>query len=149
MGYRHRTVANVRDADGTVVFFYGEEERFNPMGPSGSKLTEDLARGRKQPLCSVDLEVQGIDGSVDLIVNWIESCEAFGQPIRTLNVAGKRESQAPGIQKAVKKVMLRVLEHCWDGSQAERNEAAIDDSVDGGNGCTNAGEDDGPDWEDL
>jgi len=149
MSYKHRTLANVKDSDATVVFFYGAEEKFNPMGPSGSKLTEDLARRRKKPLCSVDLELHGIDGSAGIIINWIDNCEAFGHPVDTLNVAGKRESQAPGIQKAVKKVMLKVLEHFLDGSVAGSNEGAIDESVDGGNGCTNAGEEDETEWEDL
>lgn len=147
MSYKHRTLANVKEADGTVVFKYGEEDRWSPRGPSGTQLTADIARRHKKPLCEVDLDVQGVDGAADLITNWLETVEAFGKPIEVLNVAGKRESKAPGIQKAVKKVMLLVLERC--GSHAGSNEGAMDDAVDSGNGGTNAGKPESPSFGDL
>lgn len=83
-------------------------------------------------------------------------------PIRVLNVAGKRESKAPGIQKAVKKVMLAVLEVSAsvvgpaddqrDASQAQSNEQAMDGLVDGKS--DSEAEADEPDepmlrWEDI
>lgn len=106
-GYRHRTRANVEGSDATVIFIFGPE---GPQRkPSGSKTTERLARRLKRPVCVIDLEQLGIDGAASIITRWLDDCDALGHPIQTLNVAGRRESKAPGIQRAVREVMLRVL----------------------------------------
>jgi len=159
-GYRHRTAENVKEADATVIFLYGDES--DPGVRSGSKMTAQVARRNKKPLCEIDLEQHGVDGAASLITSWIDNCEAFGMPIRVLNVAGKRESKAPGIQKAVKKVMLAVLEVSAsvvgpaddqrDASQAQSNEQAMDGLVDGKS--DSEAEADEPDepmlrWEDI
>jgi hypothetical protein len=100
------------EADATVIFMYGPDPPVGPSGPSGSESTKRMAQRHLKALCVVDLEELGIDGAADLITDWLENCEALGRDIEILNVAGRRESKAPGIEVAVKKVMLKVLERC-------------------------------------
>ena len=111
-GYGHRTLKNVLESDATVIFMYGVDPPVGPGGPSGSEATRRMAQQHLKALCMVDLEELGIDGAADLITDWLENCEALGRDIEILNVAGRRESKAPGIEAAVKTVMLKVLERC-------------------------------------
>ncbi|HVN75655.1 MAG TPA: putative molybdenum carrier protein [Thermoanaerobaculaceae bacterium] len=80
--YPERTAWNVRDSDGTLVLTRGA-----PRG--GTALTVRLARRARKPVLVVDLDVGGVRGDVEA---WLAH-EAIG----TLNVAGPRESEAPGI----------------------------------------------------
>jgi hypothetical protein len=82
--YAQRTEWNVRDSDATLVVARGR-----PTG--GTALTVTLARRHGKPLLVVDLSR---DPSPDEVALWIE-----GRAIGTLNVAGPRESQRPGIGK--------------------------------------------------
>ena len=82
--YPVRTEKNVREADGTLVFTFG------PV-TSGTALTVKLAMKHQKPYLIVDfakktnpLEVQ----------DWIRR-----NTLKTLNVAGPRESKTPGIHK--------------------------------------------------
>ncbi len=116
--YRDRTIANVRDSDGTLLFTFGE-----PSG--GTAYTLEQAEAHSRPYCLVDLNeavpevITKDDGvfvfrqalkerpeqpDVQAIRNW--GCK---HAISVLNVAGPRESNHPGIQQIVKTVMLRVL----------------------------------------
>lgn len=83
--YRQRTAWNVRDADGTLVLTRGR-----PRG--GTALTLEVARRLGRPFLVVDLA-----GDPDPAV-----LAAFvgAHRIRVLNVAGPRESGAPGIGAA-------------------------------------------------
>lgn len=97
--YPARTEANVLDSDGTLVFTRGK-----PTG--GTALTLRLARRHKKPLLVVLLD--GADDMDDVarhIRRWGEA-----HRIRVLNVAGPRESENPGMQRAVEAVMRRVLQ---------------------------------------
>jgi hypothetical protein len=77
-----RTAWNVRDSDATLVLTRGA-----PRG--GTAFTVEWARAEGRPCRVVDLE-KGAEATQ--IARWIErSC------VRVLNVAGPRESQAPGI----------------------------------------------------
>ena len=92
--YPQRTEWNVRDSDGTLVLTRGR-----PGG--GTALTIALARRLGRPCLVVDL---ASDPDPDPVRRWVES-----EGIRTLNVAGPRESQQPGIQddaRAVLKITL-------------------------------------------
>jgi hypothetical protein len=80
--YPERTERNVRDADGTLVLTRGA-----PKG--GTALTVSLARRADKPVRVLDLDGRPLPSEV---VEWIER-----EGIRTLNVAGPRESEAPGI----------------------------------------------------
>jgi hypothetical protein len=80
--YAQRTEWNVRDSDGTLVVARGR-----PTG--GTALTMTIARRHGKPLLVVDLSRDPLPEAVS---GWIES-----RSIGTLNVAGPRESQRPGI----------------------------------------------------
>ncbi len=80
--YAVRTERNVVDSDGTLVVTVGP-----PTG--GTALTVRLARRHGRPLKVVDLDA-GPDA--EEVRRWITS-----EGIATLNVAGPRESTAPGV----------------------------------------------------
>ncbi|WP_447980191.1 putative molybdenum carrier protein [Candidatus Nitrospira bockiana] len=80
--YPERTEWNVRDSDGTLVLVKGE-----PSG--GTALTLEVARRLAKPSLLIDLSNPP---SPDAVRAWLT---AHG--IRTLNVAGPRESTCPGI----------------------------------------------------
>lgn len=92
-GYPERTAWNVRDSDGTLVFARGR-----PRG--GTALTVALARRAGKPVLVVNLE-----RSADLA-----RIRAFlaENDVRILNVAGPRESEAPGIHDEAA-TLLRAL----------------------------------------
>jgi hypothetical protein len=81
-GYAQRTEWNVRDSDATLILCRGE-----PTG--GTARTADLARRYGRPLLVVDLDADAGQGAA---LDWSRA-----HAIRVLNVAGPRESGAPGI----------------------------------------------------
>jgi hypothetical protein len=81
-GAAERTGLNVRDSDGTLVVFIG-------LLRGGTELTVQEAHRLGRPLLVVDL-ARGMD-PIEL-ARWIT---VLG--IRTLNIAGPRESEVPGI----------------------------------------------------
>ena len=60
-------------------------------------------------MCVIDLERVAPDEAVRVVIQWLDDCAALGRPFRVLNVAGMRESKAPGIQRTVEMVMREVL----------------------------------------
>ena len=92
--YGVRTQQNVIDSDGTLIIY-----RQTLQG--GTELTRRLASEHEKPHLLVDM-LQPLDDRV--IQQWILSI-----PIRILNVAGPRESSAPGIQQEVFDLLCRVL----------------------------------------
>ncbi len=92
--YPERTRRNVDDADGTLVLTRGR-----PTG--GTALTVRLAAAARKPVIVVDLLAFP---DVDAVSSWIER-----GAIRTLNVAGPRESSAPGIGAEAARYLLRLL----------------------------------------
>ena len=92
--YPERTARNVRDSEGTLVITRGK-----PRG--GTALTVSLARRAGRPVLVVDLE-RGAD---------LERVRAFlsENAIRTLNVAGPRESEAPGIHDQAAALLRELL----------------------------------------
>ncbi len=85
--YWWRTVRNVRRADATLVITRGA-----PAG--GTALTIRAARWLGRSLRVVDMAAPGFDPETAAagIRRWLDEAG-----VRTLNVAGPRESQAPGI----------------------------------------------------
>ncbi|MFQ5983971.1 MAG: putative molybdenum carrier protein [Alphaproteobacteria bacterium] len=81
-GYAQRTTWNVRDSDGTLILTRGP-----PIG--GTALTVRVAAQLHKPFLVVDL---ADDGNVEGVRAWIE-----GHGLETVNVAGPRESERPGI----------------------------------------------------
>jgi len=80
--YAQRTEWNVRDADATLILCHG-----TPRG--GTARTVIFAERLGRPCLIVDLDKMR---DVPAILGWIGA-----QHIRTLNIAGPRESQSPGI----------------------------------------------------
>lgn len=89
--YQTRTVRNVHDADGTVIFACGALE-------GGTLLTARVAGEAGKPCLHLDLEEVRIspEATAVRLRSWLTA-----HRIRTLNVAGPRESQARGIEAAV------------------------------------------------
>jgi Circularly permutated YpsA SLOG family len=91
--YPERTAWNVRDSDGTLIITRGK-----PRG--GTALTVSLARRAGKPVMVVDLNGGADVGRVQAFI--VEN------GIRVLNVAGPRESEAPGIHDQAA-ALLRAL----------------------------------------
>ena len=83
--YPQRTAWNVRDSDGTAILHQGRLDR-------GTALTERLARRQGRPVLLLDVR----SARPAELAAWIQK-----EGIARLNVAGPRESRAPGLQAAV------------------------------------------------
>lgn len=95
--YDVRTEANVKDSDGTLIFTYGP-------ATGGTAFTLEVAQKLNKPLFIIDLEHDPSDIDSTCIRAWGQESD-----IATLNVAGPRESKAPGTQALVKGIMLEIL----------------------------------------
>jgi len=93
--YRVRTRKNLRDSDGTLILTWGP-----PIG--GTALTLKLARSYHKPYFVVNLD-QG--GDAQSVCQW-----GRVRKIYTLNVAGPREREAPGIHARAAFFLREVLE---------------------------------------
>ena len=80
-----RTCWNVRDSDGTLILLFEE-----PVG--GTSLAIEEAHRLDAPVRLVTLSQPS---STNSLLSWIEDHQ-----IRVLNIAGPRESEAPGIYEA-------------------------------------------------
>ena len=96
--YPQRTEWNVRDTDGTVIFFFGPE-----LG-RGSSLTVKYARKHEKPMCLIDLAQTKEKEAISFLLDFLKSAK-----IGALNVAGNRESRALGIQEKVRGIILKAL----------------------------------------
>jgi hypothetical protein len=94
-GYPQRTEWNVRDADATLVIYRGR-----PRGGTG--LTVALTRRVGRPCLAVD--VDGGANEARAILDWLAA-----HRVAVLNVAGPRESQAPGIHGVTVALLRAVL----------------------------------------
>lgn len=97
--YPARTRANVHNSDGTLIVSLGEL-----TAESGSMLTGKLARSLGKPLLHMTIEKLEHPIGTALVRGWLE-----GRKIRTLNVAGPRESREPGLQAATRAAIVRLL----------------------------------------
>ena len=98
-GYDSRTRANVLEADGTVIF--------GSYATGGSALTARLVRNAGKPFFCVAFPKPKGKQAADKVAEfreWLAENE-----IRTLNVAGNRESQNPGLQEFVRKFLIEAL----------------------------------------
>jgi hypothetical protein len=96
-GYDARTTANVRAADATLLISLG------PL-TGGSALTWRRAQERGQPILHVDRSACARAEAVERIRGWLSA-----RGLLVLNVAGPRESTAPGIYAEVRELLLTVL----------------------------------------
>ena len=95
--YEERTEKNVMDSDGTLIFSHG-----NLQG--GSKFTKAMAEKHQRPFLHVNLNLINKFDAARNINTWIDQ-----KKIKTLNVAGTRASEDPGIYQAVMKIMITVF----------------------------------------
>lgn len=92
--YRDRTQMNVLETDGTLILCDGTLT-------GGTALTVQLAEQARKPYLVVNL---GTPPSLGKVRAWIQD-----QPIRSLNIAGPRESQAPTIQRQAYRWLVALL----------------------------------------
>ncbi|GAB4116112.1 MAG: putative molybdenum carrier protein [Acidobacteriota bacterium] len=92
-----RTRANVRDSDATLILARGRLS-------GGSLLTLETARQLGRPVLVVQLEHPSAT-AVSEVRNWLER-----NRVSTLNVAGPRESECPGIYEEARRFLSRLLE---------------------------------------
>jgi len=93
--YRQRTARNVHEADATLILTRG------PLR-GGTALTRHLAVQADKPCLVVDL---AREPDPERVRDWIGQ-----QRLRTLNVAGPRESQQPGIHLQARWFLRRVIQ---------------------------------------
>jgi hypothetical protein len=89
-----RTEQNVLDADATLILYRGRMT-------GGTALTRRLAQRHGRPHWAVDLDLPPDPAEVR---RWMEA-----NAIETLNVAGPRESNSPGIAELAAKFLRSVL----------------------------------------
>lgn len=97
-----RTRANVRDSDATLILTDGA-----PTG--GTRLTLAIAEQLKRPTLCVDFSL-GTD--IKLVQRWIRESQAD-----VLNVAGPRESNAPGIYDMAHGFLVMALKPWANGKR--------------------------------
>jgi Circularly permutated YpsA SLOG family len=99
-GYPPRTTKNVANSDGTLLV--GDHQ----IG--GSRLTLQLAAKLKKPLFLLAFEIHSEASSKDRRIvefrSWLRD-----DHINILNVAGNRESEAPGIHEFTRQFLLDAL----------------------------------------
>ena len=96
-GYVERTLANVRDSDGTAIIHAGEID-------GGTLHTLECCVENGKPHLLVDSNETPVDQAADLIADFIER-----HGIATLNVAGPRASKQPQIYPYAHAAILRFL----------------------------------------
>jgi len=96
--YRERTQRNVIDSDGTLIIFEGRMS-------GGTALTLRFARALGKPCLAIDLR-KNESNAAGAICLWMRH-----HHIAVLNVAGPRESQAPGIYARSFALLERVFSH--------------------------------------
>lgn len=107
--YAERTLANVRDSDGTLILINSDINSDSPgrLGAmsQGTLLTAEAARASDRPLFIARLDMSKPGGcSIEDITDWIGD-----HKISVLNIAGPRESECPGIYAATHALILKLL----------------------------------------
>jgi Circularly permutated YpsA SLOG family len=81
--FAERTLANVRDSDGTVIIHAGDVA-------GGTEFTMQCCVKEKRPHCSIDATQFSVDQAAQVILDF-----ARKEKISVLNVAGPRQSEWP------------------------------------------------------
>jgi len=92
--YDQRTEWNVRDSDGTIILY-----RHTISG--GTQFTKQTCTQTRKPCCVIDLSEPL---PISEVIFWLNMNE-----IRSLNVAGPRESQSEGIYEQASKYLQALL----------------------------------------
>jgi Circularly permutated YpsA SLOG family len=98
-----RTKRNVADSDATLLVSHA------PL-TGGSELTQRFAAELGKPVLHVELSKVSASEAADRIARWLG---ALG--CRTLNVAGPRASEEPGIYAAASAVLTMLFQSTWVG----------------------------------
>jgi len=93
LDYSQRTEWNVRDSDGTVIFSIA------PALAGGSRQTADLAQRHQKPCLHLSRERDG-KTSAAMLREFLARHD-----IKTLNVAGPRQSQAPEVAEFTAEIL--------------------------------------------
>lgn len=101
-GYRERTRANVRDSDATLILV----DKLPLTG--GTALTAETAQKLSRPYKVVNIAEPGAQRRVYDWMMSLEELPGIGEAVR-LNVAGPRESVAPGIFEKTKSLFNKLL----------------------------------------
>ncbi len=96
-GYAARSEANVKSADGVVVFTPG-----NPSG--GTALTIEFARRHEKPCRVIDAATVESDEAAERVLDFLAEND-----VRVLDVAGPRASGWPGGEAYSRAVMTEVI----------------------------------------
>jgi hypothetical protein len=92
--YRERTERNVLDSDATLILHFG------PLS-AGTLLTRGLASLHRKPCLTIDLTQPEEPATIR---EWLRT-----NTVATLNVAGPRESQSPGIAVRAERYLCQVF----------------------------------------
>lgn len=103
-GYRQRTIKNIECSDGTAIFYFGR-----PTG--GTELTLATCIRLGKPYQLVDAVEIGPVRAGSMLASFIEQCE-----IDVVNVAGPRESSAPGVYDYVRTAVESLIDVERDGA---------------------------------
>ncbi|AOY02208.1 hypothetical protein BJP62_05175 [Jeongeupia sp. USM3] len=95
-GYRQRTRRNVEDSDGTLIINLGELD-------GGTKATRIFAEQMGKPCLIVQLDAGVTVEVASSVLAWLRE-----HAIRTLNVAGPRESKRLGIYRLTVELLQTV-----------------------------------------
>ena len=96
--YAVRTRLNVIDSDGTLILY-------DNTISGGTKLTLKLARQNERPVLAIDLDFETMEPYLDEVIHWLHAYQ-----VMTLNVAGPRESNVPGIQRRAEGFLSKLWE---------------------------------------
>ena len=91
-----RTEWNVRDSDATLILTTGAES-------AGTELTREVARRLGKPVYTFPFHA-GAGEDVEMFRRWLQVAD-----VRTLNVAGPRESESPGIGDEARRILRALL----------------------------------------
>jgi len=106
-GYAERTGRNVADSDGTLVLMFGI-----PAG--GTALTAQCCKRLQRPLLLIDAASMSAAKAAEQAARFV--CE---RALNVLNVAGPRESEAPGAHRYALATVATLLELCQTDSRRE------------------------------
>ncbi|WP_414588384.1 YpsA SLOG family protein [Scytonema sp. PCC 10023] len=113
--YNKRTVENIRNSDGTAIF--------GDVNSPGSRFTVQAAQNMGKPVLHVP-----IDTSLNNRPTAAQQLREFVEQnnIQTLNIAGNRESKAPGLQAAVAEIVQIGLAYQQNKENTRNSPATLD-----------------------
>tara|TARA_R110001583_G_scaffold195324_1_gene371697 strand:- start:8512 stop:8994 length:483 start_codon:yes stop_codon:yes gene_type:complete len=104
-GYRQRTRKNVADSDATAIFYDG-------FLSGGTELTLQFCIRLNKPYKLIDSSLVDAEKAAAVLVEFTDKFQ-----VKTLNVAGPRASNHPGIYEYVKQAIVKTLtasaRHDW------------------------------------